>query len=85
MTPEEKRNKMLGKLREAPQPVITKVVTVGKTGLDAEDENAVGHLNIFVPKKLIKRVHRYKVESGMTIIQICEQALTEFLDNYARS
>ena len=84
MTPEEKKAKMFAKLNEPAEPVITQVVRVEdvkKTGrpekVKAEETE---HMNAYPTESLAADMRIYKARTKKSLIDIMNEAFTEYLE-----
>lgn len=85
--PEETKAKLLGKLREPANPIMTQVVRVDEpapvTTPSTPEPPKIEELEQFnakVPADLLRRARRYKADTRKTINQITAEALAMYLD-----
>lgn len=84
---EDAKAKLLGKLREPANPIMTQVVRVDDSvppatspALESPPAEPLEQFNAKVPADLLRRARRYKVDTRKTLNQITTEALSMYLD-----
>ncbi len=87
MTPEDKKARLLGKLNEKPNPVITQVVRVEETKVTKRkvETEPTEHFNVYLPISLASDVRMHKARTRISIQDIVTEAVRDYLKKQGAS